>query len=239
MQIRNVLRNKKGEATVLMVALILGLLLVVCAMAEFFRLLVIVQGVRDGLQQSVITVATANYDETYNGLREGYSGGYILSGDEWQENLDYDYVLIRLGNLLGADRNGSALIKRQSEGYEYRLSGLDVEIINTPHAPSLLCIEMICFAHFVSLCMTASFPKIFSDIYAPADTKLIRERKLTGAIITRPYRSTTARSLFQNLISLSDVPFTTRAKLKTKHHGIPNNYILRNLRNRYNLAMCI
>lgn len=135
MQIRNVLRNKKGEATVLMVALILGLLLVVCAMAEFFRLLVIVQGVRDGLQQSVITVATANYDETYNGLREGYSGGYILSGDEWQENLDYDYVLIRLGNLLGADRNGSALIKRQSEGYEYRLSGLDVEIINTPLTP--------------------------------------------------------------------------------------------------------
>ena len=65
------------------------------------------------------------------------------------------------------------------------------------------------------------------------------ECKLTGAIITRSYRSTTARSLFQNLISLSDVPFPTRAKLKTKHHGIPNNSILRNLRNRYNLAMCI
>lgn len=135
MRIRNVLRNKKGEAAVLTVALILGLLLLLCAMAEFFRLAVIVQGVRDGLQQSVITVATTNYDETYNGLREGYSGGYMLSGDEWQENLDYDYVLIRLSNLLGADRHGSTLIKGQPEGYEYRLSGLDVEIINAPLTP--------------------------------------------------------------------------------------------------------
>lgn len=135
MRIRNVLRNKKGETAVLTVALILGLLLLLCAMAEFFRLAVIVQGVRDGLQQSIITVATTNYDETYNGLREGYSGGYMLSGDEWQENLDYDYVLIRLSNLLGADRRGSTLIKGQPEGYEYRLSGLNVEIINAPLTP--------------------------------------------------------------------------------------------------------
>lgn len=135
MRIRNVLRNKKGEAAVLTVALILGLLLLLCAIAEFFRLAVIVQGVRDGLQQSVITVVTTNYDETYNGLREGYSGGYMLSGDEWQENLDYDYVLTRLSNLLGADRRGSTLIKGQPEGYEYRLSGLNVEIINAPLTP--------------------------------------------------------------------------------------------------------
>ena len=59
----------------------------------------------------------------------------MLSGDEWQENLDYDYVLIRLSNLLGADRRGSTLIKGQPEGYEYRLSGLNVEIINAPLTP--------------------------------------------------------------------------------------------------------
>ena len=79
MKIRKILREKRGEATVLTVALILGLLLLMCAMAEFFRLAVIVQGVRDGLTSSVITVATTNYDETYNGLREGYSGGYLAT----------------------------------------------------------------------------------------------------------------------------------------------------------------
>lgn len=135
MRIRNVLLNKKGEATMLTVALILGLLLLLCAMAEFFRLAIIVQGVRDGLQQSVITVVTTNYDETYNGLREGYSGGYVLVGDRWQENLDYDDVLARMGTILGADMGGDTLTKWQPSGYEYRLSGLDVKIINTPLTP--------------------------------------------------------------------------------------------------------
>ena len=37
-------------------------------MSEFFRLMIIVQGVRDGLQQAVISVATTNYDETYRGI---------------------------------------------------------------------------------------------------------------------------------------------------------------------------
>lgn len=135
MKIRQILRDKKGTSAPLTIALVLGLLLLVCAMAEFFRLGLIVQGVRDGLQQSVITVATTNYDETYNSLREGYSGGYILSGDQWDENLDYDDVLARLGNLLGVDRSGGILTKRQQSGYEYRLSGLEMEIINTPLAP--------------------------------------------------------------------------------------------------------
>lgn len=135
MRIRTILRNKKGEAAVLTASLVLGLLLLICAMAEFFRLAVIVQGVRDGLQQSVIAVATTNYDETYNGLREGYSGGYVLSGGRWEENLDYDDVLVRMGVLLGADMGGDTLTKWQTKGYEYRLSGLDVEIINTPLTP--------------------------------------------------------------------------------------------------------
>ena len=95
----------------------------------------IAQGVRDGLQQAVITVATTNYDETYRGLREGYSGGYRLSGEQWVEDLDYDDVYYRLDSLLGTERDGSYHVKVQDGGYEYRLSGLRVKITNTGLAP--------------------------------------------------------------------------------------------------------
>lgn len=135
MTIQKVMKDKRGTSTPLTIALILGLLLLICAMAEFFRLGIIVQGVRDGLQQAVITVATTNYDETYNGLREGYSGGYTLSGESWQENLDYDDVYNRLDNLLGTDESGGYHIKEDKSGYEYRLSGLSVDIENTPLTP--------------------------------------------------------------------------------------------------------
>lgn len=134
-KLKSILHSKKGNSTPMTIALVLGLLLLTCAMAEFFRLGLIVQGVRDGLQQAVITVATTNYDETYNGLREGYSGGYTLSGDNWQENLDYDDVYYRLNNLLGTDSQGDYQVKEQGEGYEYRLSGLAVDILNTPLTP--------------------------------------------------------------------------------------------------------
>jgi len=135
LRLQNILKDRKGHSTPLTIALILGLLLLICAISEFFRLGIIVQGVRDGLQQAVITVATTNYDETYNGLREGYSGGYALSGESWQENLDYDDVYNRLDNLLGTDESGGYHIKEDKSGYEYRLSGLSVDIENTPLTP--------------------------------------------------------------------------------------------------------
>ena len=135
MTIKKVMKDKRGTSTPLTIALILGFLLLICAMAEFFRLGIIVQGVRDGLQQTVITVATTNYDETYNGLREGYSGGYTLSGESWQENLDYYDVYNRLDNLLGTDESGGYHIKEDKSGYEYRLSELSVDIVNVPLTP--------------------------------------------------------------------------------------------------------
>lgn len=135
MRMKKLLNNQAGNSTPMTIAMILGLLLFICAMAEFFRLGLIVQGVRDGLQQSIITVAITNYDETYNGLREGYSGGFVLSGDDWQENLDYDDVYYRLDKLLGTTSQGDYHVKTLGKGFEYRLSDLHVSILNTPFTP--------------------------------------------------------------------------------------------------------
>lgn len=134
-KVKTVFCRRDGNSTPLTIALVLGLLLIICAMAEFFRLAVIVQGVRDGLQQAVVSVAVSNYDETYNGLREGYSGGYYLAGETWEESLDYDDVYYYLNRLLGTEKSGRYYVKKQDAGYEYRLSGLNVEIANPPPAP--------------------------------------------------------------------------------------------------------
>lgn len=133
--IKSLWRDRSGNSTPTTIALILGLLFFLCAMSEFFRLMIITQGVRDGLQQAVISVATTNYDETYRGLREGYSGGYRLAGEQWVEDLDYDDVYYRLDSLLGTVREGGYHVKKQGKSYEYRLSNLQVEISNTGLAP--------------------------------------------------------------------------------------------------------
>lgn len=128
-------KDKRGSSTPVTIALVLVILLITCGIAEFARLAIIVSGVRDSLQQAVISVAVTNYDELYHGLREGYSGGYQLTDGVWEEHLEYDDIYARLDELLGTRKNGSYHLKEAENGYEYRLSGLDLNILNPDIAP--------------------------------------------------------------------------------------------------------
>ena len=135
MKIKKIFRDKKAESTPLTIALVLAIILISLAVTEFFRLTIIVQGVRDALQSSVISVATSNYDEVYNGLREGYSGGYELSGSRWVQTIDYYDVYDKLDETLGTQSSGGYHIKENEEGYEFRLNSLEIDIDNTRLTP--------------------------------------------------------------------------------------------------------
>lgn len=130
--LKRLLKQKCGSTVLLACVIVLGLILISGALMEYMRLMVIANGVRDALQASVISVSTGNYDETYNGLREGYSGGYNRSDDGWQETLDTGDIYTELDGLLGLN---SSHIRFTGTEMEYALSGLSVDIINTPFAP--------------------------------------------------------------------------------------------------------
>ena len=136
MMIRKICKDKRAESTPMTIAMILSILLLCCAIAEFFRLGIIVQGVRDTLQSAVISAVTTNYDEVYNGLREGYSGGYQLLGDDWQSNLDYYDVYGRMDEILETTTSDGYHVKEQPHGYEYRFNELNIKITNTALTPS-------------------------------------------------------------------------------------------------------
>lgn len=133
--VRRIQKDRKGNTTPLTIALVLGLLFLLCAMAELLRLSIIVKGVRDAMQGAVIAVATANYDEVYHGLREGYSGGYWLYGEDWEENLDEGDIYGQLDALLGMENEGGYHVKPGDGTYEYRISGLSVDIVNVGLRP--------------------------------------------------------------------------------------------------------
>jgi hypothetical protein len=135
--LKRILKEKRGNALLLACAIVMSLILIFSAVSEYMRLQIIAKGVRDALQTSVISVATQNYDDIYNGLREGYSGGYTLSSsDKWESKLDTGDVYDYLDNLLGLEKDGVYHIKITGEGSEYKLSELKVNIINTSIAPS-------------------------------------------------------------------------------------------------------
>lgn len=127
------LSEKSGNSLPLACAVVLSLLLVSSAVMEYIRLSVIAGGVRDALQASIISVATGNYDKTYDGLREGYSGGYSRTSDTWKETLNYGNIYDEMGKLLGLN---SSHTKKTGSNTEYSLSGLTVNIVNAPFAPA-------------------------------------------------------------------------------------------------------
>lgn len=118
------------------VIIVLVIALIACAIFEYVRLNIIAQGVRDAVQSAVISVAAENYDDVYSALREGYSGGYSYGGSGWSERLDLGDIYGRLDGLLGLLRVSGIHVKYTGDIVEYRLSNLDVNIINAPFAPA-------------------------------------------------------------------------------------------------------
>lgn len=135
-KIYGIIRNKKGISFPLIVAVALGLVIILCGISEYMRLMIIASGVRDAVQSAVISTVNDNYDGVYQGAREGYSGGYKPDGSSWTESINYGDVYTRLDKTLGLRDENGYHVKHAGKAVEFRLSGLSVNIRNAPLAPS-------------------------------------------------------------------------------------------------------
>ena len=78
----------------MILAIVLVLLMLFCAVAEFCRLWIIAQGVKEAAQQAVISTVNDNYDDVYHAVREGYAAGWYPDGTgRWDESIDTGDVL--------------------------------------------------------------------------------------------------------------------------------------------------
>jgi hypothetical protein len=130
------MRCKKGYSYPLAIAVALAIVIVACVVFEYMRLMIISQGVRDGIQSAIISVTTGNYDDVYATLREGYSGGYVNNGSGFNEQTDLGDVYGRLAGDMGLRHEGVYYVKYSGDVIEYRVSGLKINAINAPFAPS-------------------------------------------------------------------------------------------------------
>jgi hypothetical protein len=135
-RILKILKDRRGMAAFpLAAAVTLCLLLIFAGISEYLRLLIIAQGVRDAVQGAVIETVTQNYDNVYQGAREGYSGAYRPMAGDFEESLDYGDIYDRLDDTLGLTRRGGRHVKSNPDGStEFGVWGLSVAIRNAPIA---------------------------------------------------------------------------------------------------------
>ena len=124
-------RSRSGEGYPMVIAVTLCLLMLFMVIAEYFRVNIIVQGVRDAVQQAVIATVNENYDDVYHAVREGYAAGWYPDGTgRWDESVDTGDVYGQLASTLGLENTGSGYQKLSNGNVEYTISGLSVELSN-------------------------------------------------------------------------------------------------------------
>ena len=94
------LKDQRGTAFPLVIAVTLACLLILCGIMEFFRLSLIASGVKEALQDAVVVVVNDNYANVYHGVREGYSGGYYTEGYGFEESVDTGDIYYHLDDCL-------------------------------------------------------------------------------------------------------------------------------------------
>lgn len=65
-RLRQILKDRRGVAFPLIIAIVLVLVMLMCCISEYFRLLIVAQGVRDAVQEAVISTVNDNYDDVYH-----------------------------------------------------------------------------------------------------------------------------------------------------------------------------
>lgn len=126
------LKNRSGEGYPLAAAVTLALLMLILIITQYAHLLIIASGVKDAMQEAVISTVNDNYADVYHAVREGYAAGYQpMGGGVFEESLDYGDIYGRLDELLGLQPNGECHA-RISEGgsLEYQMKDLQVQIHN-------------------------------------------------------------------------------------------------------------
>ena len=134
-RLKTVLKDRSGQGTPMILAVVVCCLILACVVFEYMRLMIVAQGVRDSVQSAIVAVATENWDEAYPGLREGYSGGYQLSGSSWTKNVTTGNVYDRLQQVLGLVYEDGRYLKYAGPDLEYRFYDLHMELENAPLVP--------------------------------------------------------------------------------------------------------
>lgn len=135
-RLTNKLRCKRGLSLYLWaLILFVSLLLLATAIWEATRAGIVYIGVRDAVESAIITTATSNAYNTYNGVREGNSGAYTPDGaGGWSKTVTTADVIYKLRTLLNLkyQSGGYAHMKKDGISYEFKISDINVDAEITP-----------------------------------------------------------------------------------------------------------
>ena len=133
MKLKQILKCNKGQSFPMTIFIVLALILIITVISEYYRLMIVAQGVRDSLQDAVISTVTENYADVYHSTREGYSAAYQPVAEDFEESLNYGDIYKRLENIHNLRYTNNSYQKLRDDGsLEFMIYDLYVDINNAP-----------------------------------------------------------------------------------------------------------
>ena len=176
-KIQKLLRSKKAYSSApLAVVIALAGMMFFVVLWQIIRLITISAGVKDAVQSAVIATSVGNYSNVYDGVREGYSGGYRYSGNSWKTAISTGDIYGRLDKLLCLKNSGGKHAKNTSNSVEYSVYRLSVTVDNAQFAPTSGDIPQFSATSYITLEVPLSF---CGDVLPPMKVQLCVRSKYT------------------------------------------------------------
>lgn len=135
MKIKNILLSKSGSILVQTAGIALSMMILFSFVYQFSRVILISGGVKEEVQNSAISAVTENYYPSFNGMREGNSGAYILSGGAWNSCLNESNIKSYLISNYSLTSAGDTLEKNEQDGsLQYSISNINASYENCDFA---------------------------------------------------------------------------------------------------------
>ncbi|HEY5557793.1 hypothetical protein [Acetobacterium sp.] len=137
MQIIKRIKGKdEGSMAPLVVVVLLISLLLFCVGWEYLRMVTIVMQLDHAVELSVEGVATENWENIYQGVREGYAGAYTKNDvlDGWDDVMTRQNILSQLNEMIDFETVGTSWVKKDDSGrilFQLEPKETEVKIINT------------------------------------------------------------------------------------------------------------
>lgn len=142
-KLKKILSNNDGVGFVSICAIVLIVLMFLFAGFEFGRQMLIANNVRDVIQETTVRISTENWDNSYDGVKQGYAGAYVLNDDNWIENDEEDIETELINQLDLSYVDGKYASVDDNGNVDYYLSDFSINIVNSGLKNDSSSLEMI------------------------------------------------------------------------------------------------
>lgn len=129
-----IIKNQRGNGYLASAVSCIIFCMIISVSWQVYEIIVIGNQIRNYLKDSVRYTITKNWDDTFSGSRQGYTGAYYWIGDRFQERIDRNDIMQEFADRMKLEKERDGYRKCIQDKTKYWLGELQVKVKNAKFA---------------------------------------------------------------------------------------------------------